>query len=245
MKAPNAEQKKLLELQQTDSSLDRLMHREKNLPESALLQEAAAERDGIVSRLATEVGAVEDAEADLGRLESDAATVSARMQRDDKRLQQTSSVKDVTALESELESLRGRTAVLEEQQLDVMQTVEDARGVADATRAEGVEIDARIADIRAQRQTALDDIAEQRGTLAGTRHVLTEKLDAELLEAYEKQRAKTGIGAALFRAGTCGGCTMSLTGQDLATIRAAALDDVVRCPECNCIVVRTEESGLW
>ncbi|WP_167131690.1 zinc ribbon domain-containing protein [Paramicrobacterium chengjingii] len=245
MKAPNAEQKKLLELQQIDSTLDRLAHREKNLPENALLREAAAERDGIVSRLATEVGAVEDAEADLGRLESDAATVAARMERDEQRLQHTSSVKDVAALESELESLRGRTAVLEEQQLDVMQTVEDARGVADGTRAEGVEIDARITEIRSQIQTALDHIAAERGTLAGTRHALTEKLDTELLEAYEKQRAKTGIGAAHFRAGTCGGCTMSLTGQDLANVRAAALDDVVRCPECNCIVVRTEESGLW
>lgn len=245
VKSPHSEQKKLLEIQKADSSIDRLRHRQKNLPEIAALAAANAERDGINARLATEVGAQEDAQSDLGRLESDAATVSARMQRDEGRLQHTSSVKDVTALEAELESLRNRTSALEEQQLDVMQAVEDASAVAASTRAESAALDERIAEITAQRQSALDEIAAEVGTLTGARSALAESLDAALLEAYETQRTKTGIGAALFRAGTCGGCTMTLTGQDLANVRAAAIDDVVRCPECNCIVVRTEESGLW
>ncbi|GAB2515679.1 hypothetical protein FB385_3230 [Paramicrobacterium agarici] len=245
VKAPNSEQKKLLELQRSDSGIDRLRHRERNLPEDHALTEANAERDAITRRLATEVGAVEDAQADLARLESDAATVAARMQRDEQRLQQTSSVKDVAALEAELDSLRKRTSALEEQQLEVMQAVEDATVVADSTRAESSAISDRISEITAQRQSSLDEIAAEMGTLNGARTALAQSLDTALLEIYEKQRAKTGIGAALFRAGTCGGCTMTLTGQDLADVRAAAIDDVVRCPECNCIVVRTEESGLW
>ena len=37
---------------------------------------------------------------------------------------------------------------------------------------------------------------------------------------------------------------MVLSGTDLHTLGQAAEDDVVTCPECGCILVRTEESGL-
>nr|WP_240949020.1 C4-type zinc ribbon domain-containing protein [Microbacterium sp. CFH 90308] len=37
---------------------------------------------------------------------------------------------------------------------------------------------------------------------------------------------------------------MVLSGSDLNTLRHAAEDAVVTCPECGCILVRDEESGL-
>jgi hypothetical protein len=37
---------------------------------------------------------------------------------------------------------------------------------------------------------------------------------------------------------------LDLDHAELATIRAAADDDVIRCEECSRILVRTSESGL-
>ena len=37
---------------------------------------------------------------------------------------------------------------------------------------------------------------------------------------------------------------LDLDNAELATIRAAADDDVIRCEECSRILVRTSESGL-
>ena len=37
---------------------------------------------------------------------------------------------------------------------------------------------------------------------------------------------------------------MVLSGTDLQALRQAADDDVVTCPECGAILVRTDESGL-
>ena len=37
---------------------------------------------------------------------------------------------------------------------------------------------------------------------------------------------------------------MVLAGTDLGVLRQAAADDVVTCPECGCILVRDDESGL-
>ena len=37
---------------------------------------------------------------------------------------------------------------------------------------------------------------------------------------------------------------MVLSGTDLNAIRQTPEDEVVTCPECGCILVRDEESGL-
>jgi hypothetical protein len=37
---------------------------------------------------------------------------------------------------------------------------------------------------------------------------------------------------------------MELTASDLNRIRVAPVDEVLRCDECRCILVRTTESGL-
>jgi uncharacterized protein len=52
------------------------------------------------------------------------------------------------------------------------------------------------------------------------------------------------VGAALLRQRTCQGCNMTLTGSDLDTVRRSGPDDVLLCPECDRILVRTEESGI-
>jgi len=62
---------------------------------------------------------------------------------------------------------------------------------------------------------------------------------------HEKRRVVgRGNAAALLRARTCSGCTMTLTGSDLESVRSAAADEVVFCPDCGAILVRTEESGI-
>jgi predicted nucleic acid-binding Zn-ribbon protein len=55
---------------------------------------------------------------------------------------------------------------------------------------------------------------------------------------------KGGVGAAALRARRCGGCSLELTAADLGTIAKAPLDEVLRCEECNRILVRTSESGI-
>jgi predicted nucleic acid-binding Zn-ribbon protein len=42
----------------------------------------------------------------------------------------------------------------------------------------------------------------------------------------------------------CSGCQLSIGAADLARMAAAPSDEVLRCEECNRILVRTSESGL-
>jgi predicted nucleic acid-binding Zn-ribbon protein len=52
------------------------------------------------------------------------------------------------------------------------------------------------------------------------------------------------MAAAELRHRRCGGCRLELGNVDLARIRNAPEDEVVRCEECRRIMIRTGESGL-
>ena len=245
VKSSLVEQKKLLELHTIDSGLNRITHREKSLPELAEYAAVSKERTELSARLAADLGELEDAKTELGRLESDAEVVEARIARDTERVNATSSVKDVTALETELESLYRRKNNLEDMELVVMERVEIAEAQLSATRDLDNDLAEKLEDIATRRRAALDELSQERATLTAKRGLLEHSVAPDLLGLYEKLRAKSGTGAALFQAGTCGACTMSLTGNELAKVRAAEIDEVLECPECGAIMVRTEESGLW
>ncbi|MDO9396649.1 MAG: hypothetical protein Q7T71_08910, partial [Herbiconiux sp.] len=80
MKAPAAEQKKLLDLQDADNRVTQLKHALRTLPQEARLAEL--QRDSMAAR--QEFGGVngelEDARAEIARVEGDIDTVAARTQ---------------------------------------------------------------------------------------------------------------------------------------------------------------------
>jgi predicted nucleic acid-binding Zn-ribbon protein len=245
VKASPAEQQELLRLQSIDTRLQQLAHRLGSLPQAAPLAELAARDEAVRRTRAEAVGALEDARAELGRIESDVAVVEARIARDGDRLQHTSSTKDVAALESELVSLRRRLSDLEDQELAVMEKVETAEGVVAAIDVERAAITVDVTRLEAERDEAAAGLATERDHAERDRAVVAGGLPPELVAFYDQRRVRGGgVGAALLRQRTCSGCTITLTGADLAAVRSAAPDAVLQCPECDRILVRTDESGL-
>ena len=245
MKASPAEQQELLRLQSIDTRLQQLAHRLGSLPQAAPLSELAGRDEAVRRTRAEAVGALEDARVELGRIESDVAVVEARIARDGDRLQHTSSTKDVAALESELVSLRRRLSDLEDQELAVMEKVETAEGVVAGIDDERALIATDVARLEGERDEAAAGLATDRDHAERDRAVVAGGLPVELVTFYDQRRARGGgVGAALLSQRTCGGCTITLTGADLAAVRSAAPDAVLQCPECDRILVRTDESGL-
>lgn len=242
--APPEAQALLLELQALDSTLQRLAQRAAKLPEAATLAELVAEREGARRTLAEHTGAWEDAKLELERVESDVALVDARIERDRERLQSTSSVKDVEALEQELAALARRKDDLEDIELGVMETVEAREAELAATRDRLADLDERIAAAESARDAALASLESERAQAAADRSALTTRIPEDLLALYEKQRARYGIGASHLQRGVSSASGVALTATDLDAIRAAAPDAVLLCPDSSAILVRTAESGL-
>jgi uncharacterized protein len=77
------------------------------------------------------------------------------------------------------------------------------------------------------------------------RRQTAEGLPEDLMALYARLRAqKGGVGAAALRARRCGGCSLELNAADLAVIAKAPSNEVIRCEECDRILVRTSESGI-
>ncbi|HOT33719.1 MAG TPA: hypothetical protein PL156_11890 [Rhodoglobus sp.] len=244
LKASPDDQALLLDLQALDTKLAQLDHRARSLPELAALAALATEGDALRITKLEQQGLLENVQLELSRLESDVQVVETRIARDSERLQASSSVKDVAALEQELSALRKRLDDLEEIELSVMEKLEEHQGRVDETSGRLAELLDQVAAIEATRDAALASIGAERTTAAAGRRTIEAKVPADLLALYEKQRTRYGTGASLLRGGVSLASGVKLLEDELQKIRAAAPDDVLICPSSDAILVRTDESGL-
>ncbi|WP_194411566.1 zinc ribbon domain-containing protein [Microbacterium cremeum] len=243
MNASPADQRRLVEVAQLDARIRHADNARKNPPQASRVQELLSRRQELSRELSTRLGVRDDLRAELARIESDVVVVDARAARDTERLAASSNSKQAQGFESELAALARRKSDLEDAELAVMERLEAAdAAVAEqealiaATNAEGSELSAEGKRAVAEATAAFDAATRDRAAIAGT-------VPADLLALYERVAARSA-GAALLRRRTCEGCHMVLSGTDLNALRQTPEDEVVTCPECGCILVRDEESGL-
>ena len=244
LKASPQDQALLLDLQALDTKLAQLGHRAKSIPELAELSALTAQATARRQILAERRGVSENVELELSRIESDVKVVEARIARDSERLQVSSSVKDVAALEQELAALRKRLDDLEEIELAVMERLDETRAAVAETTAELATIAERIAEVEAARDAQLVVVNAERETAEIGRRSIEVKVPADLLALYEKQRSRYGTGASLLQGGVSLASGVKLLENEMQEIRAAAPDDVIMCASSEAILVRTDESGL-
>ncbi|MEU4781540.1 C4-type zinc ribbon domain-containing protein [Micromonospora sp. NPDC023633] len=245
MKADPQVQRRLLDLQAIDTALAQLAHRRRSLPERAELDALARELSALEDERVRAQVAVDDLDRDIARMEKDVDQVRARKSKNEARLAAGSGpARELEALQHELVSLNRRQGDLEDAELELMEQRETAQGVLDG-------VEKRLAEVREKRDAAerrrdesLAEIAKEEEFKRGARQPLAADLPADLVRLYDKIREDTGLGAALLTAGRCGGCRLELSGADVARIRKADPDEVVRCEDCRRIMVRTNESGL-
>lgn len=247
MKAAPEAQQRLLALQDVDTSLDRLAHRRRTLPELAEIEKAEARlaelRDQIVTT-ETELG---DHDREQRKVENDVDLVRTRMERDQQRLDSgnVAHAKDLESLRHELDTLAKRQSDLEEVVLEHMERREEIEGRLTALRTEREALTAEMDAASARRDEAFAAIDTEAASQTGARAVVAGELPPDLLELYEKIRASSGgVGAAPLARGQCQGCRLPLPPTEISKFRTAEPDEVLRCEECRRILVRTPESGL-
>ena len=247
MKADPQDQLRLLQVQDCDSRLAQLNHRDKNLPEAQALREAQQRQEQVHDDLVRAQTAASDLASEVARAESDVQQVRERMARDQKLLDsgEIADPKQLTSLQHELSSLVKRLADLEDVELEVMERQEAADNTVAALQQDQGDVDSRIAELVEQVDALRASIAHERAGVEAERAAATEGLPADLLGLYEKIRADhDGVGAAPIYRGRCEGCRLQLPPQEIEQARAASVDEVLRCEECRRILVRTPESGL-
>lgn len=244
MKAAPEAQRRLLDVQAIDTALAQLAHRRKTLPELAEIDAVAREVSACEDERVRAQVAVDDLDRDIARFEKDIEQVRARKEKDQKRLDAGAAMREIEGLQHELTSLNRRQSELEDAELELMEQREAAEQTLADVRKRLAEAGERRAAAEARRDAALAEITKEQEFKTTSRAPLVADLPADLVTLYDKIRTDSGLGAALVRSGRCGGCRIELYGADLARVKSAPADEVVRCEECRRIMVRTAESGL-
>ena len=247
MKADPSAQQQLLTVQELDARADQLRHQRASLPESVRIAELDTGRGDLDDRLRDARIVVDDLTVEQKKADADVEQVKTRRTRDRDRMDQglISSHKDLERMQHELESLERRIGSLEDAELEIMEQLEEAQRTLDSLTGQIEGTDAQIAELTGIRDTRWVEIDAALGEVEAARGPAVADLPADLVALYERIRVqKGGVGAAPLRARQCGGCQLTIDAAELSAIRATAPDQVIRCEECQRILVRTPESGL-
>jgi predicted nucleic acid-binding Zn-ribbon protein len=244
VKASPDAQRRLLDLQAVDTALAQLAHRRRSLPELAEIDAVARELSALEDERVRAQVAVDDLDRDIARFEKDIDQVRTRKDRDQVRLDAGGAVREIEGLQHELATLNRRQSELEDAELELMEQRETAEQALNAVKKQLADASERRAAAEARRDQANAEITKEQEFKSASRGPLVADLPADLVTLYDKIRTESGLGAALVRSGRCGGCRIELYGADLARVKSAPADEVVRCEECRRIMVRTAESGL-
>ncbi|MDR1449270.1 MAG: nucleic acid-binding protein [Propionibacteriaceae bacterium] len=240
MKADPASQRRLLGLQQIDTAAARLERRVQTLPLHETIASLAARRSGAADDVTAAETRRSDAEAALAKAEDSVKAVRERLTRDQQRVE--SGQMDAKALASmvdEVDHLKGRVGVLEDAELAAMEALEQAEAavVAAAARARDVEQGLRTAV--GEREAAVAAAKTEMAGLRGRRQAAVGDLPGELVTLYDRLRGRySGVGVGEFQGNRCTACGLEATAADRARYDGAPADEVLRCAECERILVR-------
>jgi uncharacterized protein len=247
LKADAFSQLRLLDVQELDSRIDQLRHQLASLPETAELRRLSAERAEVDGRARDARIEVDDLTLAQKKADADVEQVKTRRTRDQDRMDRglVTNPKDLERMQQELVSLERRISDLEDTELEVMERLETAQADRDRLTARLAEIDEQLGELTRARDARAEQIDSSMAAATEERKLTVQGVPADLLALYERVRAqKGGVGAAALLQRRCTGCSLQLNAADLGTIAAAPTDEVLRCEECNRILVRTSESGI-
>jgi predicted nucleic acid-binding Zn-ribbon protein len=231
----------LLRVQEHDTAADQLRHRRQHLPELAELLATEDELARLEALLADVEAKAADPAKVQRRLEGELALLESKVSELDAKLYSgvVTVPRELQAMQTEGDAMRQRRAALEDEVLEAMSTretldeqvadLEDNRRRLDA---EGVRLRAAVAEA----QAAVDrDLATELAARADAATLIP----ADVQALYEQLRSRLGgIAAAPLVNGRCGGCHLALPATEVARLRIEPAETLVRCEQCERILVR-------
>ena len=231
----------LLVVQDHDRELDRLRHRLAALPERDAVTAVEARLAGIAAEVDEVAGPLGDLDRTEARLADEAQTLKDQADAAEARLYsgEVNAVKELQALQADVEMLRRHQGEVEERALGVM--VEREPLDAELARLAGAREEAE-AELAAASGALAEAVAEVEAEIAaetGVRDVAAAGVEPGLLALYERCRAASPhrVGVAKLVGHTCQGCRLTIPAIEADALRTAPPGTVAHCDNCGAILV--------
>ncbi len=230
----------LLELQERDSTLERLLHRHHTLPERNALHEAEARAAQLDARLIATSADRDRVAREEQQLDDEARSLAGKATEVEARMYsgEVSSPKELQAMQADVEQLRRHQRTIENRELELM----EAREPLDATvgdleqqrAALTTEIDGDAAALGAAEAEIIAEMQTERSA----RDELAASIDPALLREYERCRSLAkGAGVARLVGTTCQGCHLSIPAIEAEQIKRSGGQPIAHCDNCGAILV--------
>lgn len=229
---------RLLELQELDSTIDRLEHRLEQLEAGEDLVAARTASEEAESRLGELRLALDALAVEQRRFENEIDSMEQKAAADEKRLYDGSiaNTRELEALQHEIANIKERKTRAEDELLERMERREDLEARAEVAQAELAVARARLDEVGGESVRELERVEASLAETRAAREALAPELDEELLELYEDlRRQKKGVGAAAIVDGVCEACHEQLSPLELDRLKHT--EGVKRCEYCRRIVV--------
>jgi len=229
---------RILELQELDTTIDRLEHRRGQLEAGEDLAVARAAMEEAESRLGELRLALDALGIEQRRFENEIDSMDQKAAADQKRLYDGSiaNTKELDALQHEITNIKERKSRTEDELLERMERREELEARAAVAQAEATEAHAKMEEVGGESLRELEQVESSLAEKRAAREALAPELDEELLELYDDQRRqKKGVGAAALVDGVCQACHEKLSALELDRLKHT--EGIKRCEYCRRIVV--------
>lgn len=231
----------LLKLQEVDKKLFDLKEAQKKYPDEINL--CRSEIAKAWSPLAEPDDKRAKAEKEQRRLEREIESAKADLSEREARFAVVTTNKEYEALQVEVDickkTLAGHETELIKAGNDLKKAqkeIEEKQGEFEQTREEQQERIDELEGLLGTMQEQIDEVAAQRRMAAEN----MKKINARLLQIYERRQGRRGIRVAAVHKKACGACYYQMPAQMLNEVRSG--DRVINCESCGAIMVWDEQS---
>jgi len=226
----------LLDVQELDLQIDRLLERRRSLAELGEYKAAHESLEGLEARRAEASSSLKEIELRLDKAEGELELLEIKLGEHETRLFAGGmSARETEYMRLEVQSLGGQREAMEERVLAMLEEIDPARAAVAALNSEIKETSARKAELEAAIKSQWERIDAEVARKEERKAEAAAPIDAELMELYDKlRRTKEGVAVAAYDHGVCGGCHMALSPAERGEAFAT---DLPRCVHCRRIIV--------
>lgn len=233
---------RLLALQEVDLARATAEYQKKYLPEEATRKEVLARAARIRPELEAAAKQEAKGEAQLQAIANDRQNAKDRLEKIEEKLYSSTSgisPEDAMHLSREAEHLKERMQLCDDKSTETRAAQEPVRGQLEALTA-AAEV---LRDELLRTSVAIDEanarINEELRLISTKREEILATIPAALQRIYEQESAgRNEPLVATVDGGICGACHLGLSSVERDRLRRAPETELVRCTECNAILVR-------
>ena len=226
----------LLDLQEVDLQIDRLLHERQSLPELDDYRSRHEQAESLRAELVAAEAALRETSLELDKTEGEMEITAERLDAEQNRLYAGGlSARDADYLRREVEMLTRKRSDAEDLVLELMELREQQEAAVNDLKSQVEAAGAAKAEVEGSIKEAWKGIDAQLSLKEARKGEIVPLIDGELLDLYEQLReSKEGVGIGALTDSMCGGCHLKLTA---AEVLDAKRSDPPRCIHCRRILV--------